>query len=660
MGPRTFRAPTAKQVLSQISRELGPDALIVSNRKVHDADGKRWVEATASSKEGADIAQRIPVILEKRASRFPPKKLIIPALFLLALVAVFLISVFLLNRPLSRKSILPTHKQVVFTGNAYSPAISPDGKFIAYVNYEASNEEKVMVKDMVGGQEIEVFSEDIHDSFVTALRWLPNGSELSICVWWRDEGYKIFVVPRLGGAARRLDGAPYFAWSPDGSRMAFTAPNWKKIVITNVSSGETISIFLKGSFTFIKGLDWSPTGNFFSFITTDNEERDIIWTITTDGSTQEMVVDDGGPFYSPRWSPRGNAIYYFRLKAHLNELWKIPVSLDTGKPIKSASLVLSNPHAGDYFSITSDGTKLLYTQELQFANLWLATVDGSGKDEKVNIKQLTRGTLWNINPSISPDGNLIAFMRGDAEKSNIYVMPIEGGSPRQITFLNSLNDGPVWSPDGKEIAFGSNEGGEFKVWKINAQGGRPFQFLQSQLSGSSRILAWFPGENILCLSPDKRNLFILNPDTEEENPLLHDDSVGWLYPFQYSPDAQKVAVYWWRPASSYDGLNGLWIIPIEDSSQAYYLKEDAFPIGWSANGNWIYVAKRLARMIEILKISIRGDKTQNILTIPFTLEKDYPMIRQISMTVDGRQFVFPVSKYHSDVWIVENFDPEMK
>jgi Tol biopolymer transport system component len=661
MRPKNFRAPTPKQLLSQISRELGPDAIIVSHKEIQDSKGRLWVEATASPNEEELGPESITLIADEKTLKFSSKKLFVPALVFISLAAVFLLSVFLIRRLPSRKPIPPTHKQIVFTGNAYLPAISQDGKFIAYVNYEASYEEKVMVKDVASGQEIEVFSADLHDSFVTELRWLPDGSELSILVWWIDEGSKIFIVPRLGGTARRLEGTPWFAWSPDGSRIAGTAPNWKKIIIRDVSSGETISVPLKGSFTFINGFDWSPTGKFFLFGTTDNDEHFTIWTITTDGSTQKIVVEDDLELSSPLWSYGGNTIFYFRVGAHQKELWKIPVSSDTGKAIKPASLVLPNLQAGNYFSITVDGTKLLYTQELRFANLWQVTFDGSGKDQKEKIKQLTRGTLWNKNPSISPDGSLVAFMRGDAKKSNIYVMPIEGGSPKQITFLNSLNDSPVWSPDGKEIAYGSNEGGEFKVWKVNAQGGRHFQFVRSQLSGSSRTLAWFPGENILYRSPDNRNLFILNPDTEEENPLLHDDSVGWVSSPRYSPDAQKVAVRWWRPSTSYDGLNGLWIIPLEDSSQAFYLEEDAHPIGWSADGSWIYAVERMVRMLKILKVSIKGSQTQTVLAMPFPLEKGFPLLyEQMSMTADEKKFVFSVEKSHSDVWMVENFDPEMK
>jgi tetratricopeptide (TPR) repeat protein len=46
--PRTFKASTAKQVLSRISRELGSDAVILSHRKLRDSKNRLWVEATAS------------------------------------------------------------------------------------------------------------------------------------------------------------------------------------------------------------------------------------------------------------------------------------------------------------------------------------------------------------------------------------------------------------------------------------------------------------------------------------------------------------------------------------------------------------------------------------------------------------------------------------
>jgi Tol biopolymer transport system component len=105
---------------------------------------------------------------------------------------------------------------------------------------------------------------------------------------------------------------------------------------------------------------------------------------------------------------------------------------------------------------------------------------------------------------------------------------------------------------------------------------------------------------------------------------------------------------------------GLWVIPLEDSSQAFFLKENVRPVGWSADGRWIYAAEEIPGTLKILKISIKGSQTKIILTIPFTLEEGFPGHSRVSMIPDGKKFVFSVEKRHSDVWMVENFYPEMK
>jgi len=43
---------------------------------------------------------------------------------------------------------------------------------------------------------------------------------------------------------------------------------------------------------------------------------------------------------------------------------------------------------------------------------------------------------------------------------------------------------------------------------------------------------------------------------------------------------------------------------------------------------------------------------------PFTFELGSPENNQVTMTPDARRFVFPVRKSQSDIWMIENFDPE--
>lgn len=77
--------------------------------------------------------------------------------------------------------------------------------------------------------------------------------------------------------------------------------------------------------------------------------------------------------------------------------------------------------------------------------------------------------LWLRYPSISPDGNKIAFcFQGD-----IFVVNSSGGEAKQLTAHSAYDYKPIWSPDGKSIAFASNRHGNFDIFLMNAEGGSP-------------------------------------------------------------------------------------------------------------------------------------------------------------------------------------------
>jgi serine/threonine protein kinase len=557
---------------------------------------------------------------------------------------------YLFNRQVS-KHIPPTHKQVTFVGSASFPAISPDGQFIAYVTGKEGVEQKVMVQDWAGGQPLEIFRE----RHCWMLRWSPNSSELLLFVWNSLSNSGTFILPRLGGKARRVGEGSMPSWSPDGSQFASSLQNLKRIWVTNKSTDDTTSIYLRGSFQFLNDLDWSPVGDFILFSTID-QERYAIWTIRVDGSQEQKVAEDSAMLFSPRWSPKGDAIYYLRDKGQTKDLVKLPISIATGKAKGPASILSSGLQAGQYFTLSKDGKRLLYTRELNYSNLWLATLEGSGKNQTVATKQLTTGTLMIHGGSISPDGKWIAFSIEERPTANIFTMPIEGGAMQQITHFKSFNTSPVWSPDGKQIAFSSTQSGSSKVWKVNAEGGTPRPFSRRELSSNPFAITWSPGSNILYQRPGNRNFHILNPLTEEERPLVRNDSVGWMFLPRYSPDGKKVAVAWNRLPSPPAELAefALWIISLEDASQAILYKKGLwYPIGWSSDGKWIYTIE--SGKSEIIKIPVEGGEAKTVITLPFAGEL-YPF----DTIVDGKRFVCTVYETQSDVWVVENFDPEVE
>ncbi len=600
-----------------------------------------------------EIPKRGKVIFPKKpfSEKLRFKKFLIPASIFLVITVMIMISVFLITNPTSRKQILPSHRQLTFTGDAWYPAISPDGKYIAYISgrYEDS---KIVVQDIISGQAIEILPVE----FCRYLRWLPDGSELSFSANTNDYGRGFFVISPLGGTPRRLsDFNGSFAWSPDGSQYAWIGE--KQMHITSKSNGKTtsISLNLSESVLWIADIDWSPKGSFMLFLTGDKEEKVAIWTISIEGSKKQKIVEENSLITSPRWSPNGEAILYLKQTDLAYQGWEIPISLSTGEPSNAPLPFLPGIQAGEILSISKNGKGFLHTRVNVISSLWLASIEGIEINRTVKTRQLTTGTSIHGYPSISPDGNFISFSRGGAVEANIYILPIEGGSPRQITYLHSSNECPVWSPDGKEIAFGSNEGGTSNIWKVNVEGGAPYQFANTKIDLYLFNLAWSPGTNILYLDQSNRNFHVLNPVTGEKSPLIKDDWGGTMIFSRYSPDGKKVALWGWKSSST-----GLFVASLENSSMTLIKEGDFYPIGWSSDGKWIYVSEDTTAKIEILMISVESNRVKTIMSLAFDPEIGIPSLPSVQMTPDGKHFVFQVRKKYSDVWIAENFDPDIK
>jgi len=385
----------------------------------------------------------------------------------------------------------------------------------------------------------------------------------------------------------------------------------------------------------------------------DEDEHYSIWTVTPDGSRQNEIIEDPENWLcSPRWSARGDTVYYLKEQEPTIEIWKISISPDTGKPLKPPVLILQGQQVGDYFTLTKDGKNLAYTREIGSSNLWLASVEGSGKNQKVDLKPLTAGTMKTWGPSFSPDGKLIAYGRGrNTDTMNIFVMPAEGGPSQQITFLDSWNSGPVWSPDGKEIAFASNKGAALRIWKVSASGGTPQQFAKAD----GFWPAWAPGQKILFQTYARLNLMACDPATGEVSSLFKSDS-SWqnLWPV-WSPDSKRIAFIWEKEPQTGPGI---WVLSLDGSSEVMLRKGSAIPIAWSKDGKWIYAWEPIGGGANVLAISPDNGLGEVLFTLPLSKEIGRPILRPD--TIDGRRFVFEGSKSQSDVWVIENFDPEIK
>src|SRR6266498_4086741 len=201
----------------------------------------------------------------------------------------------------------------------------------------------------------------------------------------------------------------------------------------------------------------------FSSLRNNNED---LFVLHADGSGVESLTNNAATNFTsiidnrqsvfhahPSWSPDGQFIAFtvmsgstdtedvYRIRADGTDL--VNLTNNTSKGITAASSM--------YPAWSPDGTLIAFVafdQRDASADIYVMNADGT------NRRQLTRGIdvaagrlAW------SPNGQFIAFRAWNGSNGDLYIVPITGGKPRNLT--NSAEDerSVVWSPDGQLLAY---------------------------------------------------------------------------------------------------------------------------------------------------------------------------------------------------------------
>ena len=366
-------------------------------------------------------------------------------------------------------------------GNALLAAISPDGKYVAYVKSE-NGKESLWLRQVGSAGNLEIA--EPREGHYLGVAFSPDGN--FIYYGYTSSGgndtVEIFKVPVLGTGARPAKVNPEegpSSLSHDGKRIAFLrhsrANQVDMLVIAN-SDGSDEQTLVTRKWPERFAWDWSSTP---------------AWTNDDQNLNLALVNSDASGFfisiYELHLTDRAEKIMAlspqrFEQPNHVNLLSDASAVILSGRAQgasfeqiwflgRDGSARSLTNDLSDYRGVllTADSKSLVTTQTQTLANMWVAP-----KGDMAHSSQITPGIGRYFDLNWSPDSKVI-YASDASGSADIYEVGANGLDLRQLTSGSKRNYAPAVSPDNRFIVFHSNRSGIFQIWRIDRDGSNPVQ-----------------------------------------------------------------------------------------------------------------------------------------------------------------------------------------
>ena len=393
-----------------------------------------------------------------------------------------------------------------FIGMKESPAVSPDGKMVAFVSLN-NRRRQIWIRLLAGGVPLQVTRDDSdhHEP-----RWTPDASTL---LYYspsasRAEQGALWEIAALGGPPRRVASALGGGdVSHDGRRIALFQSSADQIELVTMArdGSQRVCVARVSPESIYRSPRWSPDDRFLAFQRDSLAFANSLEIVSAAGGEPREVarsewlkgfswVSDGsGLVYS---SSRGSTLLYppiFNLRT-VGQHGRVDRQLTYG----DQSLVEPDVHQTG---------RVLASRIRSQSDIWKFAVSGSPSENTQARARVTHQTGQAQTPSVSPNGAEIAYLSDNGGHGNLWIATMDGSSVRQLTFLRepAVSVGlPIWSPAGDWVAFVVARDGRSSIWLIRPDGSGLHELVVS---------GWGP-----CWTPDGRQLIYT---TGQDAPAAH-------------------------------------------------------------------------------------------------------------------------------------------
>ncbi len=378
----------------------------------------------------------------------------------------------------------------------HSPAISPDGRTIAFARALSPGVEDLYLAPFAGGEAVRLTT-DNRD--ITGLDWSGDGRSL-IFSSDRAGTYNLWQIPVDGGELRMIAGGgakikdpsvsiqgqivAYESWnyeiniwqlpledesevapsalitstqwdyaptvSPDGARLAFTSTRSGSHELWLAGSDGNNPVRLTSFAGPWTGMpDWSPDGEELVFVARPEGQADL-YLVSAAGAPPHRLTSDPGDEIAPSWSRDGRNIYFGSRRSGSWEIWRI--DREGGGAIQVTA-------QGGYAAVESEEGQWLFYTKIDQPGIWRQPL-GGGEEEL--LMQNLDARDW-ANWTVSGD-RIYYFTRVDNGKPQLVATDLASGETTRFAHLDRhARAGLSVSPDGTRLFYSRTDRRESDV-----------------------------------------------------------------------------------------------------------------------------------------------------------------------------------------------------
>jgi serine/threonine protein kinase/sugar lactone lactonase YvrE len=341
-----------------------------------------------------------------------------------------------------------------FTDSVVSPALSPDGKMLAFIHGDDPffGAGQVMVKILPDGQPAEL----THDA---SLKMSPSfSSDGSRVLYSTAVNWDVWEVPVLGGEPKKLmPNASSLSWVEGGKRLMFseiTGGLHMVLISTDEDRGNRREIYAPPGERGMAHHSYISPDEKRVLVVEMNSHGDVTpcRVVPFQGSGETRVVGPAdGSCYEGAWSPNGDWMYFSVVIGNQSHIWR--QKFPDGQPEQ----ITFGPTSQEGIAMASDGKSFITAVGSRDATVWLHDQDG---ERPIS----SEGNVSAAN--FSADGKNLYYLlsSGQSASSELWMKDLASGKTERILSAVSSRSYSV-SRDGKQVVYASNDpNGNSSVW----------------------------------------------------------------------------------------------------------------------------------------------------------------------------------------------------